>query len=223
MKPFIYVVTVITIFTTSGFSQSPVTVYGELRSIMRRGDLSPKVSLDTMKLDSTTVGIGVVAGLKGEILIVEGIPYVSFVKDGKVVSVQENKVHAAMLATSHSRDSRDLLTIDFRSMADLEKLLEQYSKGKPFAFIIDSEEADVDYHVIDWHEGENHTFSNHKQFAIKGRLEKEPVIIVGFFSDKPGTLTPHTSKIHLHVYHPGNGLVAHVEEINLRKTVIQIH
>ncbi len=204
-------------------SQTPVTVYGELRAIMQQGDLSAKVLLDTMKLAGPTIGLGVAARLKGEIIIVNGVSYISYVENGKVVSKQDNSIGAAMLVTSTTKTEQDLLIGGYESIAELEKTLKTYSKSRPFAFVIDAQEGEVSYHVIDWQGSTAHTPGNHKQFAVKGTITGEPVTIIGFYSEEPGVFTPHTSKVHLHVYHPKSGLVGHVDELNVKNLIIQIY
>jgi acetolactate decarboxylase len=223
LKCVVVLISLSALFDADAFGQNPVTVYGELRAIMQRGDLSPKVSLDTMMLKPTTMGLGVVAGLKGEIIVVNGKFYNSSVENGSIVSNNNDSVRAAMLVTTLVGDNRDLLIAEIQSMAWLESILKPYSTGDSFAFLIKANESDIIYHVIDWKDGARHTPDNHKQFAVKGKIENSSVIIVGFYSEQPGIFTPHTSKIHLHVFHPETGIVGHVEELKTKKTLIEIY
>jgi acetolactate decarboxylase len=231
---------VLLLIGSTGFSQSPVVVYGELRAIMQRGDLSAKVSLDTMNFTPSTIGLGVASGLKGEIIIVEGKPYISYLKNGKVVTEQSNDIKAAMLVTSdlipkrtisegvvmERRESHALT--DISSMADFEYILDKVVVAEkeltsPFGFSLKVFSENLVYHIIDWAEGVEHTPDNHKQFAVKGKITNEEVMIIGFYSEKPGIFTPHSSKIHLHVYHPKTGVVGHVDEINIKSAVLTIY
>jgi acetolactate decarboxylase len=229
----------VTLIAIDALSQAPVTVYGELRAIMQRGDLSPKVSLDTMKMTSTTFGLGVAAGLKGEIIIIEGKPYVSYIKDGKVDLKQAKDLNAAMIVTSDLVMNRRTMKLDsnaegamrsrgivsqVQSLKSLEELLDfLVAREKitgPVAFVIDVFSGNVSYHVIDWKDGVEHTPENHKQFAVSGKLINERMTIVGFYSQSSvGVFTPHSSKIHVHVYCPSKGIVGHIEELVLKGEV----
>jgi alpha-acetolactate decarboxylase len=208
---------------TTCFSQSHVVVYGELRAIMQRGDLSAKVLLDTLTIKEHTIGLGVAAHLKGEIVVINGKIFISSIQNGSIVSKEKDGLAAAMLVTANAEVSRDRLIGDVESIARLEQTLKVYSGSEPFAFVIDAKADEITYHVIDWKEGIVHTPDNHKQFAVIGKIVNDEVIIIGFYSDKPGTFTPHTSKIHLHVYHPRTGIVGHVENINIKKAVLEIY
>jgi acetolactate decarboxylase len=214
---------VLLLVASTGFSQSPVVVYGELRAIMQRGDLSGKVLLDTLTLKEHTIGLGVAAHLQGEIIVVDGKILVSSVEDGSIVSKEKEGLTAAMLVTANAGVDRDLVITDVESIARLEQRLKSYSASGPFAFVISGEAVEIAYHVISWKEGTHHTPDNHKQFAVKGKITNEEVIIIGFYSDKPGIFTPHSSKIHLHVYHPKTGVVGHVEDVNFKSAVLTIH
>ncbi len=203
-------------------SQVQVRVYGELRAIMQRGDLSPKVLLDTLNLKETTIGLGVASDLEGEIIIVNGKVYVSHVEDGKIESEQTSKLTAAMLVMYEVGISDHLVSVDIDSIEHLEKFIGGYARSQPLAFIINADEGEVFYHVIDWKQGVAHTPGNHKQFAIRASFSNENVIMIGFYSEQAGVFTPHTSKLHLHVYDPKTGIVGHVEEIRLRNPGIEI-
>lgn len=209
-----------------GFSQSSFLVYGRLRAIMQQGDLSAKVSLDTAEWVEGTMGIGVAEGLKGEIIVINGEAYSSSIRDGKVENKVGNNLKAAMLVVINAEyPIGEFETEGVNSMRHLEEIiaidLDRTSQGTgELAFWINAENADVNYHIIDWKDGVAHTPENHKQFANLGQLKGEKVTIIGFFSEKgAGIFTPHTSKIHLHVYCPSTGIVGHVDDLKLNGTV----
>jgi acetolactate decarboxylase len=210
-----------------GFSQSPFLVYGQLRAIMQHGDLSAKVSLDTAKWAEGAMGLGVIAGLKGEIIMIYGQTYSSSVHEGKIETRTGNDVKAAMFVVVNGESPIGAYEVkegvsSILHLADIIELnLDHASHGTgQLAFLINAENADVNYHVIDWKDGVAHTPENHKQFAKTGQLKGEKVTIVGFFSEKgAGIFTPHSSKIHLHVYCHSKGIVGHVDDVKLNGAV----
>ena len=108
------------------------------------------------------------------------------------------------------------------NMESLELIVEKIAQQKgldltqpvPFKIIVSKET--LSYHVIDWKEGTPHTTATHKRFAKIGRLNNEPVTIVGFYSSShQGIITPHTSKIHAHFLGGSEQVVGHVDDIKI--------
>lgn len=75
MESFLLLLLASAVFASAS-AQPPVGVYGAMRRIMQDGNLSAAVSLDT--LDRTHLyALGPVAGLQGEIAVVDGRVYVA--------------------------------------------------------------------------------------------------------------------------------------------------
>lgn len=204
-------------------SAAQIKVAGEMRNIMQKADLAGTIDLDTLKKENL-YGLGVVEGLKGEIMIVDGNIFVTSVDNGHVKSQQSDVVKAAMLVYSKvekwspvSKPGR------VQSLGELETYIESViSAGKnsshePFAFLIKTKKATISHHVIDWYSGTHHTMSNHKQFATTGESKNDEVTILGFYSDHhQGVFTHHDSKIHLHVLINETKIVGHIDQLQLQ-------
>lgn len=86
--------------------------------IMQEGDLSARVNVDTIRFSNTTYGLGVAAHLKGEIIIIEGKCFRSFIENGHVVTRQETDTKASMLVRTqiqmfnHSNELSPFKSID---------------------------------------------------------------------------------------------------------------
>jgi acetolactate decarboxylase len=207
------------LFVYDASAQSEIIVSGALKDIMQGGDLSARISLDTVRFSNATYGLGVAESLEGEIIIIAGKCFRSNVEGEKVLTRQESDTKAAMLVRTEVKDFihyKEMPAIT--SIQDLEESLKmqgqkQY-KGKPFSFLIKARLSTVDYHIIDWREGAEHASSNHKQFAIHGSFIDDDVVIVGFYSDNhQGIFTPHSTNVHMHVYNPSKNVVGHVDGI----------
>ncbi len=119
-----------------------VKVSGALRNIMIDGDLSAHVNLDT--LDKTHLyGLGPVAGLKGEMAIIDGIIYSTFKEGDKLISQQNKASLAAMLVYSKVEKWKEIsLNANINNYSALEDLVKQtaqkagYDIEKPFVFRI---------------------------------------------------------------------------------------
>jgi acetolactate decarboxylase len=204
----------------STFAQ--VKVAGEMRKIMQRADLSASISLDTMNR-SGLYGLGVVEGLKGEIIILDGKCYVSSIREDETKTTKTFNIKAAMLVYQNVKAwSTTKIDRPVQTLADLERYLEDVRKknGKstdtPFAFQIKSVRGNINYHVINWKAGADHTMANHKQFAKTGELQGEGVTILGFYSNRhQGVFTHHGTKIHLHVLSNSSEVVGHIDNLSL--------
>jgi acetolactate decarboxylase len=205
-----------------------VKVAGAMRNIMQNNDLSAKIALDTLVPTANLYGLGPIEGLEGEVIILNSIPYVSSVDDGKVVTKQTQKVKAAMLVYTQVKNWQTTqLTSPVKNYAELERVIEKYAKAKgvdlskPFPFLLEGKVTRTSFHVIDWQEGVTHTAANHKQFAKYGELKNEEVQIVGFYSDKHHSIfTHHTTNMHLHVVNKAKTLVGHLDDIVLQNQIV---
>jgi acetolactate decarboxylase len=213
------------LFAFEASAQSEIVVSGALKDIMQGGDLSAKISLDTLHLSNTTYGLGVAESLEGEIVIIEGKCFRSSIEGQKVLTHQEFNTKAAMLVRTEVKDfSHNTEMPKITSIQELEERLKieggKLYNEKPFSFLIKSRMSTVDYHIIDWREGAEHSSSNHKQFATLGTFVDEDVIIVGFYSDNhQGIFTPHSTNVHMHVYNPSKNVVGHVDGIMSTRTI----
>jgi len=212
----------ILICTTTISHLPEVKVAGALRNIMIVGDLSAHVNLDT--LDKTHLyGLGPVAGLKGEIVVIDGTVY-STSKEENELKNQENKASlAAMFVYSKVKKWKEIsIQSTIKNYVELEDLVKQTAKKngydieKTFSFKIKSSPIKTTYHVIDWKPGTQHTMDNHKQFAYSGTLVNEPVILLGFYSPHHKSIfTHHTTNMHVHILGQKSGTVGHVDDIQI--------
>jgi acetolactate decarboxylase len=194
-----------------------------MRRIMQEGNLSASVSLDTLDL-ANLYALGPVAGLQGEIAVIDGHVYVARRK-GTAVDTGSALPAAAMLV--HSRVKRWLevplgdSTVD---LAAVESAIEAaaarhgYDLEKPFAFRIEGGISGWS-HIIHWESGVKHTMENHKQFALSGPIAAP--MLIGFYSrHHAGVFTHHSTRLHMHVVNPATGYVGHVDELRLGANAI---
>ncbi len=203
-----------------------VKVAGALRNIMIEGDLSAHANLDT--LDKTHLyGLGPVAGLIGEIVVIDGTVY-STSKEGGELKNQENKTSlAAMFVYSRVKKWKEISIHSVaKNYTELEDLIKQtaqkngYNTEKPFAFKIKTSPSKTAWHVIDWKPGTKHTMENHKQFAYSGTFANKPVHLLGFYSTHHKSIfTHHTTNMHVHILEKKSGTVGHLDDIQIDGTI----
>lgn len=200
-----------------------VKVAGAMKNIMMKGDLSAHLNFDTLN-KTNLYGLGPVAGLKGEIIVLDGKVYTTSA-DGKKLKNAENEVSgAAMLVYSHvSKWKATTVEVVINSYAELESLVEKiaasngFDTDQPFPFKIIATPQKITYHVIDWKEGVVHTMDNHNQFAYAGKMADSPVTMLGFYSKHHQSIfTHHTTFMHVHVLDDNTKTVGHLDESQIK-------
>lgn len=189
----------------SAQSQPAVKVAGALRNIMWRGNLSAQVSLDTLPKQHL-FALGPVAGLKGEIMVVDGKPIITGVADTQLKTDTTFGHQAAMLVYSYVSNWKSIdIDTDINTYQDLERVIGQQAQAhkldgsRPFVFMVKCHVRNVKFHIIDWRDGETHTPDNHKQFAHDIHETDTGIMLLGFYSTQhQGVFTHHTSHMHVH-------------------------
>src|SRR5690606_20183328 len=73
--------------TTKQTQSTKVKISGEMKNVMRLGKLEGNISLDTLS-QKNLYGIGPVEYLKGELMIFDGISYVSKVETDSTMTIE---------------------------------------------------------------------------------------------------------------------------------------
>ena len=214
------------IYTFTVLNVPEVKVAGAMKNIMMQGDLSAHINLDTLNKNHL-FALGPVAGLKGEIMILDGKVYSTAMQEKQLLNQQDKISQAAMLVYSHvERWKQVSCTVKIGNYAELEKLIEttavanSYDTEIPFTFKIDAIPVKASYHVIDWKEGTTHTMENHKQFAYTGQMNNTRSILLGFYSKHHQSIfTHHTTYMHIHLLEEKTKTVGHLDDIQLKGSV----
>jgi acetolactate decarboxylase len=193
---------------------------GALRDIMHKGDLSGKIWLDSLQNKSHLYGLGALENLKGEILIFDGDPIISTVKEISL-NIEKSFDHtAALLVYTQVRKWKEWkLPENILNSQELESFILETAKNhnlereEPFPFIITGTIKEGKWHVIDWKEGDmEHTPEKHKASGLKGTVQNQGVRIVGFYSNKhQGIFTHRSLNIHMHVVTDDGSTAAHLD------------
>ncbi len=223
MLPFLFY---ITLLLSCRLAVPEVKVAGAMRMIMMDGDFTAHIDLDSLD-KKNLYAIGPVAGLKGELMVLDGKVY-STAKNGQHLENRQNKISgAAMLVYSYvPRWKRVRVSATIEHYQDLESLLVSTAKSQgldlsvPFAFKLEAIPQRATYHVMDWQDGVVHSMANHKQFAYNGTIQEKNTTFLGFYSDHHHSIfTHHSTNMHVHVLEEGTNIVGHLEEINLRDSL----
>ncbi len=192
-----------------------------MREVLREGNTQPRVSLQHIVAKPGAIAVGALAGLGGEITIVDGDVWVAR-SSGRGATVTgpdaRDDDRATLLTASHvtAWDSVPLkrgaageaLAADIAAAARAQGI----DTSKPFPFVIDGDITELDAHVI---AGSCPIANPEGEAPWKFSLQSpERGQLVGFYAeDSEGELTHHGSLTHTHVVlpRPDGILTAHAD------------
>lgn len=198
---------------------SSIEVVGQMRDVMWKGDLTGKISTDSLN-HPHAYGLGPIEYLKGEVLLFEGQTFISKVIDSVAHQVnQVNSTNAPFFV--YSKESM-LNTI---SVAPSELSLQSTEE------LIDSIYADYDYPLLVRIDGVFQDLTVHSVNLPEGSLVSSPDqahegltkydyknisgSIIGFFSrNHKAIFTHHDSYFHAHFISDDRSLMGHLDSVS---------
>ena len=190
-----------------------------MRDVMWKGELGGRIALDSLAGRSGYYGLGPLAGLRGELLLADGVPYVSTVGADSSMQVRRDpSATAPFFVYAQVQTWKPIpLPKSVRSIADLETFVDQQTKDapRPFAFRLEGAITAADIHVQNLTPGSvvsNPTEAHAGQVGYS--LGNKKVRIVGFFSTAhQGIFTHHDSYLHLHLLTADAQSMGHVDAL----------
>jgi hypothetical protein len=181
-----------------------------------------KVELSELKDTQHLYALGTLAGLKGEIIIWDSLPYESQPGAGQIKVNSDWGASAAYLVwSSVPRWQKTVVPPSVRNLQMLELWLASLSAkpGSPlpgqYPFLIKGRFVRVDWHINNVHEdGEPLTPGKVQSQKFHGRSVDLRGQIMGFYDpDQQGLLVPEGRRTHMHLL-VKDRLVAHVDDFD---------
>ena len=207
---------------------------GALRTMMS-GNLEATISLDTL-LSADEAGsrkkhlyaLGATENLKGEIQIFDSEPTNSVVIDSSLQINDSYAMKAALLVYAEVEKWEEFTIENITTKEDLEKRIFETATShgvnvdQPFPFLLEGQVATLDWHVIDWKEGDTiHNHKKHIESGLNGTLKDKEVTIIGFYSTKhKAVFTHHTTNMHLHFKTNDEKIAGHIDDLILEKKIL---
>lgn len=207
----------------------PIQYHGALRNIMKKGDLSAKFYLDTISDRSNLYALGAIENLKGEILIFDGEPYHTSVHNDSIIFDNSYDINATLFVSAKvDKWTAYEIPSEVHTKNQLEKHVESIAKSnginvsKPFPFTIVGAPQSLDWHIIDWPEGDTeHSHEKHIRSGLYGQLKGQNVEMIGFYSDSHhAVFTHHTTNMHIHMITSDHSIAGHVDDLTLGSGMI---
>jgi len=202
---------------------------GALKNIMHKGDLSAKVNLLEFKNLKNFYALGAVENLKGEIQIFNSEPYNSYVEEGELQFDKGYSQQATLLVYSTVENWISVqIPSEIVTLNELEEHIEKVAEKQnidtkqPFPFLIEGVAKEVNWHVINWKDGDTvHSHEKHISSGLNGLIKDKEVDLLGFYSDSHhAVFTHHTSNMHIHMKSENEDIAGHVDELILGQNMI---
>ena len=205
-----------------------VKVVGAMKDAMWKGDLQSKINLDTIRNKNGLYGLGPQTELTGELLILDGISYVSQVISDTTMTVRKTYKTGAPFFVYGNVTIWDTLTVP-KTVADmnaLESFIDEKTKSikRPFAFKISGKVDRATIHVQNLPPGSEVSSPQEAHVGqVDYNLKDEEVDIVGFFSREHQTIfTHHDSYMHLHLITRNRHRMGHLDHANFNNIILYL-
>ena len=214
----IFILTLVFVSCKNFSNASSIEVVGQMRDVMWKGDLSGKISTDSLS-GPNAYGLGPIENLKGEVLLFEGQTFISKVIDSVTHQVnQVNSIKAPFFVFSKESDLKAISVGSAElSLKSTEELIDSlyFDYDKPLLIRIDGLFKGITVHSVNLPEGSSVSSPDqaHKgltQYSYKNLSGS----IVGFFSRKHKAIfTHHDSFLHAHFISDDRSVMGHVDSV----------
>lgn len=206
-----------------------VKIVGEIKNVMRKGQLQASISLDTISDKSHLYGLGPVEYLKGEIMVFEGKSYKSTVVSDSTMLVEETfAIKAPFFGYANVPNwTEQSLPENIQTLEELEVYLNETTQSatRPFMFKLKGTIEFASIHIVNLPDGiEVKSHHDAHQGMINYEVNNEDCDIVGFFSTEHQTiLTHHDTYLHLHLMTSDKSKMGHLDDIKFKKGAIKLY
>jgi len=196
---------------------------GELHKVMN-GEDQAVFSLDSLSALPNLYAIGPLAGLNGEVTVLNSEPSIATIRDGKPVTART--FHAAVpliIYTQVAKWNPTPIPASVHSLADLEKFVAARAKksgvdmSAPFPFRVTAHCDTVSMHIVNRQGRDAKGHEGHEAIQVKVPVADADFEFIGFWSDRhQGILTHMGSNSHVHGRTADGKLSGHVDDLRLR-------
>lgn len=210
---------------SSSGEQKPgnVKVVGQMKKVMREGQLYGTIYLDTIADKTHLYGLGPVEYLAGEILIMDGKSYRATVVSDSTMNVEETyDLKAPFFGYANiAQWTEQTLPDSVQTIAQLEAYLDRSTKNssRPFLFKLSGTVAQATIHIVNLPKGATVSSPEEAhQGQVNYSVNDEQADIIGFFSTEHQTIfTHHDTFLHMHLITADRQQMGHLDEVLLGK------
>lgn len=200
-------------------SYPDVKIVGAMKNVMWKGELAGKLNLDTISNKNGLYGLGPLSGLRGELLIKDGLSYISKYKSDAAMKVEKSFIATApFFVYANVAEWQSLhLNDSIKTISDLEEFIDEKTKDnkRPFTFKLKGRVKTATIHIQNLPEGSQVTSPKEAhQGQLDFVLNDKKVDIIGFFStEHQGVFTHHDSFLHMHLITSDESQMGHLDKV----------
>ncbi|PNQ74061.1 alpha-acetolactate decarboxylase [Hanstruepera neustonica] len=198
-----------------------IQVVGAMKHVMWKGELGSSIDLDTIMNKSNLYGLGPTSYLTGELMINNGVSYLSKVTSDSTMTVEKRyDVSAPFFVYSHVKEWHNIeLPENIKTIQELETFVDQQTMDlkRPFTFKLVGQVSDAIIHVQNLPKGTKVSSPDEAhQGQTNYKLKNETVEIIGFFStEHQGIFTHHDSFLHMHLVTKDEQKMGHLDALEI--------
>jgi len=202
--------------------QATVEVRGAMRNVMWKGELGATIQTDTITGKKGLYGLGPMAFLKGELLLMDGVTYRSSVIDSQRMRVEKvADAGAPFFVYTHQANWKMMELPDIvTNLAALEKYLDRIAakNDSPFIFRLMGVPDSATIHIVNLPEGAKVSSPNDAhQGQTNYSVPATRVELVGFFSrHHQAVFTHHDTFLHIHLVTDTKDRMGHLDSIRFQ-------
>jgi acetolactate decarboxylase len=208
-------------FSTLPASSSEVHVIGEMRRMFMEHDIGPNVELRNVLKEANVYALGPVAGLKGEITVLDGQAFVSKADKAHVSVALEPGAKAIFLVYASVPAWRPVATpTNLVTESDLASFLQRSLPANSRSpFLVRATALHARYHIQNYQgKAGDLTHEAHDKAKLFFELSNTPVELVGFFTsreDDGGSFVHPGQTTHIHLIAEDWKSMGHLESVTL--------
>lgn len=208
---------------------SQVKIIGQMKNVMWKGQLYGNIDLDTIANKTNLYGLGPVAYLSGEILIIDGKSYKSTVTSDTTMNVEETyDIKAPFFGYANiSKWTEQSLPDSIQTILQLETYLDNVTKNspRPFMFKLTGTVEQATIHIVNLPNGSK---VSSPEEAHKGQkkyqLKNEQANIIGFFStEHKAVFTHHDTFLHMHLLTTDKQKMGHLDGVLFKNGTMKLY
>lgn len=206
---------------TQSATYPDVQIAGAMRDVMWKGELAGKISLDSIADREGLYGLGPESFLTGEVMINNGVGYVSKVTSDTTMIVEKRlDITAPFFVYTRVKEWFDYeLPKRVKTIKALEEYIDSLTtdRKRPFAFKLTGQVSQAKIHIQDLPEGTKVSSpAEAHQGQVTYPLNNRAVEIIGFFStEHQGVFTHHDSYLHMHLITSDERMMGHVDFLDI--------
>lgn len=200
-----------------------IKIVGAMKNVMWKGELGSSIDLDTIANKNGLYGLGPMSYLTGELLINNGISYISKVTSDSTMTVKKTyDTSAPFFVYGNVTKWHEIeLPSNVKSIRDLENFIGDKTTEfkRPFAFKLIGQISNAIIHIQNLPKGTKVASPDEAhQGQINYNISNEDAEIIGFFSTQhKGIFTHHDSFLHMHLITKDESKMGHLDKLEIEK------